>query len=99
MFRPIDSCKPLVLSQDEEEKDRDTQETIEEKSAAGGDGHSETTDPADKEAAAAEKRRRQKEEEANADSTDKKDVGTEKAGGKSPAKQAKQNIQPWVPSG
>lgn len=90
VFRPIDSCKPLVLSQDEveEEKERDTKETIEEKNGNvnSGSNQSET----DKEAAA-DNRRRAKEEEAN----DKKDIGTEKAKADSPEK-TKQNIQPYV---
>lgn len=82
VFGPIDSCKPLVLSQDEveEEKERDTKE--ENGDVNGGSNQSET----DKEAA--DKRRRAKEEEANAE----KDLGTEKAKADSPEKTKK--IQP-----
>lgn len=97
MFRPIDSCKPLVLSQDEEEKDRDTQETIDEKNGDGvGATNNSGSNQSDEATAAADHRRRAKEEEANADSGDRKDVGTEKANGaakESPEKK-KQNIQP-----
>lgn len=93
VFRPIDSCKPLVLSQDEveEEKERDTKETIEEKNGDVNSGSNQSQSETDKEAA--DNRRRAKEEEANADSGDKKDIGTEKAKADSPEK-TKQNIQP-----
>lgn len=90
VFKPIDSFKPLVLSQEEEEKERDTKETIEERN--GGDavatnGASDAAAAADKEAA--DNRRRAKEEEAMADSGDKKDIGTEKS-----LDESNQNIQP-----
>lgn len=97
MFRPIDSCKPLVLSQDaeaeEEEKDRDTQETIEAKNgdATAAKNNNQSAAAAVQEA---DNRRRAKEEEANADSGDKKDQGTEKAGARESPEKTKQNIQP-----